>query len=73
MKTEASEGGVTDDIDYGELIERELNLSALKKSVFRRQIRDGDIGREFEAVFDDVQIISGLKLKRLMDLDKQKM
>ena len=73
MKTEASEGGVTDNIDYGELIERELNLSALKKSVFRRQIRDGDVGREFEAVFDDVQIISGLKLKRLMDLDKQKM
>lgn len=56
------------DIDYGEIIERELNLSGLKRSVFARNKEfigiheDRDVGGQPEMP----QIVSGLRLRRLM-------
>jgi hypothetical protein len=62
-----------DDIDYGELIERELNISALKRSVFRKELQEKDVGDEFNSIFGGPQITSGLMLMKLMDIEKQKM
>jgi hypothetical protein len=56
-----------DDIDYGELIERELNASAWKNSAFGKGIGDSAVNREFDARPDRPGIISGLKLMKIME------
>jgi subtilisin family serine protease len=56
-----------DDIDYGELIERELNTSAWKNSVFGKGIGHSAVSRESDARPDRPGIISGLKLMKIME------
>jgi hypothetical protein len=56
-----------DDIDYGELIERELNTSAWKNSVFGKGIGHSAVSREFNPRPDRPGIISGLKLMKIME------
>ena len=56
-----------DDIDYGELIERELNTSAWKNSVFGKGIGHSAVSREFDPRPDRPGIISGLKLKQILE------
>ena len=56
-----------DDIDYGELIERELNTSAWKNSVFGKGIGHSAVSREFDPRLDRPGIISGLKLKQILE------
>ena len=56
-----------DDIDYGELIERELNTSAWKNSAFGKGIGHSAVSRELDARPDRPGIISGLKLKKIME------
>jgi hypothetical protein len=55
-----------DDIDYGELIERELNTSAWKNSAFGKGIEDSAFTRESDVRPDRPGIISGLKLKQIL-------
>jgi len=56
-----------DDIDYGELIERELNTAAWENSAFGKGIGHGAVGREIAPHPDRPGIISGLKLKKFLD------
>jgi len=56
-----------DDIDYGELIERELNTSAWKNSAFGKGIGDSAFTRESDVRPDRPGIISGLKLKKFIE------
>jgi hypothetical protein len=56
-----------DDIDYGELIERELNKSAWKNSAFGKGVGNSVFIREPDARPDRPIIISGLELKKLME------
>ena len=56
-----------DDIDYGELIERELNTSAWKNSAFGKGVGNSVFIREPDARPDRPVIISGLELKKLME------
>jgi len=56
-----------DDIDYGELIERELNRSAWKNSAFGKVVGNSAFIRELDARPDRPRIISGLELKKLME------
>lgn len=56
-----------DDVDYGELIERELNTSAWKNSAFGKGIGNSAVNREFDARPDRPEIISGLKLMKIME------
>jgi hypothetical protein len=56
-----------DDIDYGELTERLLNLAAMKRSVFRKEIQDKVVDVSPETSFERPRIVSGLSLKALME------
>jgi hypothetical protein len=56
-----------DDIDYGELIERELNTSAWENSAFGKGIGHSAVGRKLDPHPDRPEIISGLKLKKFLD------
>jgi hypothetical protein len=56
-----------DDIDYGELIERELNTSAWNNSAFGKGIGNSAFTRELDARPDRPGIISGLKLKKIIE------
>jgi subtilisin family serine protease len=56
-----------DDIDYGELIERELNTSAWKNSVFGKGIGHSAVSSESDTRPDRPGIISGLKLMKIME------
>ena len=56
-----------DDIDYGELIERELNTTAWENSAFGKGIGHSAVSRELDAHPDRPGIISGLKLKKFIE------
>jgi hypothetical protein len=56
-----------DDIDYGELIERELNTSAWKNSAFGKGVEDSAFTRESDVRPGRPGIISGLKLKQILE------
>ena len=64
LKDPASE---EDDIDYGELIERELSLSVLKRSIFRENAQTTRTEDSPVALREGPIVMSGLELKKLMD------
>ena len=61
-----------DGIDYGELIERELNVSANKDSVYRNEDKGVDVESELYDLFGGPQVLSGLALKKLLEQDKHR-
>jgi len=64
LKDPASE---EDDIDYGELIERELSFSVLKRSIFRENAQTTRTEDSPVALREGPIVMSGLELKKLMD------
>ena len=60
-------GSEQDDIDYGELIERELSFSVLKRSVFRENAQTTRTEYSPVALREGPIVMSGLELKKLMD------
>ncbi len=56
-----------DDIDYGEMIERELIQGVLSRSVYRDTVHELHKGASSELIPPEDRIISAMKLKRLMD------
>jgi len=61
-----------DDIDYGELIKRELNVSATMNSIYRSGARDADVNRESNDPIGVPKILSGLMLRRLLEEDRNR-
>jgi len=55
-----------DNIDYGDLIERELVSLADKRSVFGSE-SEKELDNELDSLFNTPQIMSGLRLKRVME------
>jgi len=60
-----------DDIDYGELIERELNTSAWENSAFGKGIGHSAASREFDSHPDRPVIISGSRLRKIMEQQRE--
>ena len=60
-------GSEQDDIDYGELIERELSLNVLNRSVFRASAQPTDADAHPVPVREGPMVMSGLELKKLID------
>lgn len=60
-----------DDIDYGELIERELNTSAWENSAFGKGVGHSAASREFDSHPDRPVIISGSRLRKIMEQQRE--
>ncbi len=56
-----------DDVDYGELIERELIQGVFKRSAYQDMAKDTHVWSTVAPVPPEERIISALRLKRLMD------
>ena len=56
-----------DDIDYGELIEREPSFSVLKRSIFRENAPTTRTESRLEPFIERPMVMSGLELKKLID------
>ena len=60
-----------DDIDYGELIERELNTTAWENSAFGKGIGHSAASREIDSHPDRPGIISGSRLRKIMEQQQE--